>query len=245
MTFSQPSQGGQGGDSFEAKEHRGHLLLVYPKVYHPEVQTKNGPSTAADVDIIIVDKFGPDGKPLSFINARLFGNLANSVRNDVGGQVLGRLDQISTQGGRTPWVLSNFNDQDAAAAGPVHAAYQQGQFRPTPNPMAAAAPPSAPAAPAWNSPAPAPAQQQWNAAPTPAPAPTPAAAPQAWQQTPAAPAAQWNAPAAAPAPVPPPAAAAPVNPPDPGLVQALQAKGINLPPGASHDDALAIWNSLG
>jgi len=100
--FSQPSSGGSGGDTFNAADHRGHLMLVYPKQYQPEVPTKNGPSSAADVDVIVVDKPGPDGKPLAFIGARFFGNLANSVRNDLGGQVLGRLDQISTQGGRTP-----------------------------------------------------------------------------------------------------------------------------------------------
>lgn len=232
MTFAQPSAPG-GGDQFNAADHRGHLLIIYPKSYQPEVQTKNGPSSAADVDIVIVDKFGPDGRPLSFIGARLFGNLANSVRNDVGGQVLGRLDQINTQGGRTPWVLQNFTDQDAAAAGPAHAAYQQGQFRPTPNPMQSPAS-AAPTSPAWQN---TPPQQQWN--PTPAP---PAAPAYAQQVPPTAPA--WNAPVAptptAPVPVAP-AAAAQV---DPNVLAVLAQNGITPPPGTSAEQIMAVYATL-
>jgi hypothetical protein len=237
VTFAQPSQGGQSGDQFETGAHKGHLLLIYPKQYHPEVSTKNGPSSAADVDIIVVDKVGPDGRAASFINARVFGNLANSVRNDVGGQVLGRLDQIQTQGGRTPWVLNNFTEQDAAQAGPVHAAYQQGQFRPTQNPMAAPAP-AAPPTGAWNAQAPAQGGQQWNA-----PAAPPAT--NQWNQQPAAaPAAQqWNPTPAPQATAPaPPVAPAPAV--DPAVIARLNANGIFPPPGTTAEQIMAVAASL-
>lgn len=231
--FSQPSAPNTG-DKFEAHEHKGSLLLVYPKVFQENIKTTKGLSDAADVDIIVVDKVGPDGRPLFFSGARLFGNLARSVRNELGGQVLGRLNQITSANGNTPWILENFNDQDAAAADPVHRAYQQGQFRPTPNPMQQAAP-AANAAPA-----------QWQAQQP------PAAAPQQWQQpAPQATGAAW-APAATPlAPAAPaPAPAAPTAPAqaapavDPGLVQALQQRGITLPPGATQQQAEAIWASV-
>jgi hypothetical protein len=241
--FSQPSQGGQGGDQFDAKDHRGHLLLVYPKTYQPEVPTKNGPSSAADVDIVIIDKQGPDGKPLAFINARLFGNLANSVRNDIGGQVLGRLDQIQTQGGRTPWVLQSFTDQDAAAAGPVHAAYQQGLFKPTPNPMASPQGTPAGYAQTPQTPASPPAQQQWQQQATPAPQAAPAYAQQAPPTT--QPQQQWQQPAAPQAG--PPAPTAPQAPAasgvDPQLAGYLQSRGID-PSQMNQQQAEAVAAAL-
>lgn len=256
MTYSQPSAP-SAGDKFEAHEHKGYLLLVYPKAFQENIKTTKGLSDAADVDIIVVDKAGPDGRPLVFHGARLFGNLARSVRNDIGGQVLGRLSQITSANGNTPWILENFTPQDASLADPAHQAYQQGLFRPTPNPMAApaaqapaqqqwsqqsqAAPayatPQAP--PAYNAaPSPAPAaQQQWNAAPTAAPT---AAAP--GNNYPPSPAAHAAPPSGAAQPAPSPAAQAPWV--DPGLVDALAKRGINLPPGATQADAESIWASL-
>ncbi|GHF94458.1 hypothetical protein [Streptomyces hydrogenans] len=229
--FSQPSSGGSGGDTFNAADHRGALLLVYPKQYQPEVSTKNGPSSAADVDVIVVDRPGPDGKPLSFIGARLFGNLANSVRNDIGGQVLGRLDQISTQGGRTPWVLNQFTDQDAAMAGPVHQQYVQGLFKPAANPMQSTSPaPGVGAAPA-----------QWQGQPS-APATPPGAPPQQqWQPQGAPLPVQMQPPPPAPAPAAP-AAPAPPAPGgaqvDPQLAQFLAAHGVNA--AAVPDNGTAV-----
>lgn len=220
------------GDKFEAHEHKGHLLLVYPKRFEEDVKTTKGLSDATDCDVIVVDKFGPDGAPLTFHGARLFGNLARSVRNDIGGQVLGRLQQITSANGNTPWILENFTDQDAAAATPVDAAYKAGQFR---QPQGAPTPPT----PASQGYAPPPQQQSWTPAAPSVPAAPPAtaasttAAPQQWQQ-PQAPAAQWNAPAPTAAPTPP--APAPVAAYDPQLVAFLQSKGITPPP----DEAVAI-----
>lgn len=243
MSFSQPSAPGTG-DKFEAHEHKGHLILVFPKAFQENIKTTKGLSDAADCDIIVVDKFGPDGKPVSFHGARLFGNLARSVRNDIGGQVLGRLNQIQSANGNTPWVLENFNDQDAAAATPVLTAYQQGLFKPTQNPMQQpAATPAQGQWPAQAAPAPQqapPPAQQWNAAPAPAPAQ------QSWptQQTP--PPNQWNAaPAATAAAAPPsapPAPAAPVI--DPAVIAKLQQFGINPPPGATPEQIMAAYQSL-
>lgn len=267
MAFSQP---GAGGDTFNAADHNGHLLIVYPKSYQDEVDTKNGKSSAADVDIVICDKFDATGKPVVFINARLFGNLARSVRNDIGGQVLGRLGQGPNTRGTPPWILANFTDQDMATATPIDAAYRQGVFAPTP----AATPPAQYGAPAtappqqWQggaatqppatAPPTAPAAAQWTP-PTAAPAPASSAPPAAqWQQQ-AAPAApqgygatpspapqQWQAPpASAPAaPAPAPASAAPAPVVDPNLVAWLASKGINLQPGTTQADAEAIAASV-
>lgn len=232
--FSQPSSPG-GGDTFTPGEHMGALLLVYPKNFVDGANTKHGATAQADVDVIVVDRPGPNGQPQSFIGARFFGNLAKSVRNDLGGQVLGRLGQGPNTQGSPPWILTDYTPQDAMAAGAVHAQYQQGLFKPTPQPsqqQAAGSPP-----PAYGNPP----AQQWQAPPQQPPA---APAQQQWQQPPAAPQQQYQAPAPTPAPpvaTPPAAAASPV---DPALVQFLAGHGITLPPGATHQQALDVAANL-
>lgn len=242
MTFSQPSA---GGDQFDAKDHNGRLLLVYPKSFAAETPTAHGISPSADVDIVVVDAVDATGKPLYFQNARLFGNLAKSVSRVLGGQVLGRLGQVPTQRGNPAWVLQNFTDQDAALAGPAHAAYQAGQFKQAENPMqqpAAVAPPTYQApAPQVNGAAP----QQWQPQQAPAaqwtpPTGTPAAhaqtAPPAQQQWNAAPA----APSAPTAPGPAPAAAGASAAIDPNLIAFLASRGINGPfPDQATAEAIA------
>jgi hypothetical protein len=254
--FSQPSSA--GGDTFNAADHNGFLLLVYPKSYQDEVQTKNGLSSAAEVDIVVVDKPGPDGKPLFFQNARLFGNLARSVRNDLGGQVLGRLGQGPNTRGTPPWILMNFTDQDAAMAGPVHAQYQQGLFKAA-APAAPTTPAAAPAAPQYPAPAaPAAPQQQWQAQqqfpqgpaqPDPNQAQQPPFGGQQQYQQP--PQQQWpqQPQYGAPAPGGQPAAPAPAQAPagaglDPAVQAKLAAAGITLPPGATPEQAAAIAANL-
>jgi hypothetical protein len=125
--FAQPSA---GGEKFEPKDFGGALLLIYPKSYNPNETTQFGPSTSADCDIVVVDRQDPNapGQPVIKRNARLFGNLANSVRDSIGSVVLGRLGQVPTNKGNPAWVLQNYTDQDAATAAPVDAAWKAGQF---------------------------------------------------------------------------------------------------------------------
>lgn len=194
--FAQPSA---GGEKFEPKDFGGALLLIYPKSYNPNETTTFGPSTSADCDIVVVDRPDPTNPNQPFIrrNARLFGNLANSVRDSIGGQVLGRLGQVPTNKGNPAWVLQNYTDADVAAATPVDAAWKAGAFAPPANFQSGApaqAPPPARDPWAGVNAAPAPPQQQaWGQAP-------PAAAPPAQQQWQAPPAAQAPPPAAAPGP---------------------------------------------
>jgi hypothetical protein len=243
--FSQPSAGGGGGDSFEPKDHFGNLLLVFPKSYVAEFSTKNGVTPKADVDIIVVDKPGPDGKPTALLGAAFFGNLANSVRNDIGGQVLGRLGQGPNTRGTPPWILANFTPEDAAMATPALAAYQAGQFKQAaPNPMASPQGTPAGYAQTPQTPASPPAQQQWQQQATPAPQAAPAYA----QQAPptAQPQQQWQQPAAPQAG--PPAQTAPQAPAasgaDPALLARLAQFGINLPPTTPQAQAEAIAATL-
>lgn len=215
MTFSQPAA---GGDTFTPADHFGKLLLIFPKSYDPAMKTSNGDSAAADVDLIVVDSPDPaTGKPLFFSGARLFGNLAKSVRNDLGGQVLGRLGQGPNTRGTPPWILTNFTDADAAMATPLLGQYQQGLFKPpaNPNPMAAAPSPAAP--------------QTW------APPATVA---------PPAPAGQWQPPVAAPTAPAAPVAAPAASAVDPNLVAFLASKGVQVQPGMDQATCEAIARSF-
>lgn len=205
--FAQPSA---GGEKFEPKDFGGALLLIYPKSYNPNETTQFGPSTSADCDVVVVDRQDPTtGQPVIKRNARLFGNLANSVRDSIGSQVLGRLGQVPTNKGNPAWVLQNYTDADAAAAAPVHTAYTAGQFQPPAN--AQAAPPAHdPWAGVNASPAP-PAQQQY-------------AAPPQQYGAPPGPPAQYGAPAGTAAPQAAPGA--PAAAPDEQTVQFLISKGL-------------------
>jgi hypothetical protein len=126
--FAQPSA---GGEKFEPKDFGGALLLIYPKSYNPNENTTFGPSTSADCDIVVVDRQDPQtGQPVVKRNARLFGNLANSVRDSIGRVVLGRLGQVPTNKGNPAWVLQSFEPggPDEQMAAPVDAAWKAGQF---------------------------------------------------------------------------------------------------------------------
>lgn len=159
--FDRPSAG--GGETFEPAQFMGALCIVYPKSYNPNDTTKHGQTTSADVDIVVVDRVDPaTNQPVIKRNARLFGNLANSVRDSLGRQVLGRIGQVPTNKGNPAWALLDPTDADAAQAGPVHQAYQAGQFKPPAQPQQ---PQGGPAqGQQWGAP-PAQPQQQWGAPP--------------------------------------------------------------------------------
>jgi hypothetical protein len=124
--FAQPSA---GGEQFEPKDFLGALVLIYPKSYNPNDTTKHGQTTSADVDVVVVDRQDPQtGGPVIKRNARLFGNLANSVRDSIGSVVLGRIGQTPTNKGNPAWILANYTEQDAAMAVPVDTAWKAGQF---------------------------------------------------------------------------------------------------------------------
>lgn len=226
--FAQPSA---GGEQFEPKDFLGALVLIYPKSYNPNDQTKHGTTTSADVDVVVVDRQDPQtGGPVIKRNARLFGNLANSVRDSIGSVVLGRIGQTPTNKGNPAWILSNYTEQDAAMAVPVDTAWKAGQF-------AQAAPPAQQQPPAqqWGAPPPqqqyaAPPQQQWGQQPQAAPQGPPQGQPDLWagqQQYAAQPPAQapaYGAPAGTA--VPSAAPGAPAAAPDDPSIAALIAKGL-------------------
>lgn len=222
--FAQPSA---GGEKFEPKDFGGVLLLIYPKSYNPAENTTFGVTTSADVDIVAVDRIDPQtNQPVIKRNARLFGNLANSVRDSIGSVVLGRIGQVPTNKGNPAWVLNSYTDQDAAAAAPVDAAWKAGQFAAQVQQPAAAPAQQQPPAQQWGGPPQGQPQQQWGQQPqAPAQGP-PQGQPDLWagqqqyaQQPPAqAPAQQqWGA--------PPPQGQQPPAADDPNIA-ALIARGL-------------------
>jgi hypothetical protein len=227
---SQFQQPGIGGDKFDANNHNGHLLLFFPGEFTAQIATVNGATDCVSARIVDLDT----GQVLE--DAKVWGKaMVPQLKGAVpDGMVLGRIAQGQNTKGNPPWLINPHSEQDVAraeqwlAANPPASKFAQ--------PQGQAAPPTsngynaAPAtqAPAWGQQAPAapaPATGGWGNPPAPAPAQGQFAG-------------QWGAAAPASAVAPP---AAPVNPPHPDLVAALLAKGVQLPPGTSHETAEQIW----
>lgn len=226
------------GDKFAPAENNGALLLFFPTAFQSQVKTAHGEQDAITAKIVRLN----DGNVWD--NAMIFSTaLVTQLKGAVpDGIVLGTLGQGENTKGNPPWLLRPHTEAEVAQAEAWMAA----------NPRIQQAPQQAPpSAPAWNAPA-TPAAPQWGGSPAPAAAPAPAQggwgspAPAAtgWGGAPAEQinpaAAGWGAPAA---PTPPPAPAAPLA--DPGLVAALQAKGVTVPPGTTHEAALGLWAIYG
>lgn len=215
--FQQPS----AGSDFRAKDHIGHLLLIYVRELRENIVTQYGTSDAISADVVVLtDPSGPRCETqVLFFQKPLIG----SLRNSIGGEpVLARLGQGTAKPGQSaPYILNPYTEQDAAIATQYLQSVGGNPF--VPAPAFAQAP--VPATP-------------------PAPAATPAPAMTHGSITMAPPAQQPTAPsvAAAPmptAPAPVPQAAPPAPAPAAGGQQltpeaaaAIQALGIQLPPAA-------------
>lgn len=214
---SQFQQPGIGGDKFEAANHNGHLLLFFPSAFRAQVQTSNGSADCVDTRIVDLDT----GQVLD--DAKVWGKaMVPQLKGAVpDGMVLGRLAQGQGKAGNNPpWILQPHTEQDVYRAEQWIAANPRNQFG-----QPQSAPPAPPAygqqGTGWGNPAASPATGTggWGA-------PAPAAAPAQSQFE-----GQWPAQAAAPAGngggwgAPPAPAAAPQI--DPGLVAALQSRGVD------------------
>lgn len=175
FTFSQPA----AGSDFRAKDHVGHLLLIYVRELRSGIVTQFGTSDAIACDVVVLtDPNGPRLEPgVLLFQKPLIGSLTASIGKD---PVLARLGQGTAKPGQSaPYILNPFNEQDAAFATQWLTSVGGNPFQTAPSFQTPAAP--AAAAPV-----------------APLPQAVPAQAPAAY---PAAP--------VAPAPVPPPAPAAP------------------------------------
>lgn len=228
------------GDKFAPAENNGALLLFFPTTFTAGVKTAHGEQDAVGAKVVRLN----DGRV--FDNAMIFSTaLVTQLKGAVpDGIVLGTLGQGENTKGNPPWLLRPHTEAEVAQAEAWMAA----------NPRVQQAPQQAPpSAPAWNAPA-SPATPQWGGSPAPADAParggwgspaaTPAPPATGWGGAPAdqvnPAAAGWGAPA--PAAAPPAPAASPV---DSALVAALQAQGVPVPPGMTHEAALGLWALYG
>lgn len=124
--FKSGSSGGAG-----IKEHEGHLLLVTPTEYVPEIDTSFGETDAVRVDYTVLD--GPDGieeveDSLVFQRVLISAFKRAAVFNEKHGvdpatghpkMVLGVLIQDEAQkkkGQSAPWVLAEPTDAQKAVA---------------------------------------------------------------------------------------------------------------------------------
>lgn len=232
-------------DKFNPKENNGALLLFFPTQLQHQVKTEYGESDAVHATVVRLN----DGRV--FPDALIFATaLITQLREAIpDGMVLGTLGQGENKKGNPPWLLSPHTTEEVAIAERWLAANPRQSFA---QPAAQAAPPTAPA---WGAPATAPAAPAWGQqAPPAAPAapatggwggpanPPPAEVWGGVNAAPAAPApasspgAAWGAPAA-----PAPAPTATSSPADPGLVEALRRKGVQVPAGTTHEAALGAW----
>lgn len=212
--MSQFQQPGIGGDKFEAANHNGHLLLFFPSAFRAQVQTSNGSADCVDTRIVDLDT----GQVLD--DAKVWGKaMVPQLKGAVpDGMVLGRLAQGQGKAGNNPpWILQPHTEQDVYRAEQWIAANPRNQFG---QPQAAPSTPPAYGQQGWGNPAASPATGTggWGA-PAPAAQSAQSQFEGQWPAQAAPPAAQggWGAP-------PAPAAAPQI---DPGLVAALQSRGVD------------------
>ncbi|GAA3441044.1 hypothetical protein [Planomonospora venezuelensis] len=186
FAFAQPS----AGSDFRAKDHVGHLLLIYVRELRSGIVTQFGTSDAISCDVVVLtDQSGPRLEPgVLFFQKPLIGSLTGSIGRD---PVLARLGQGTAKPGQSaPYILQPYTEQDAAYAtqylnnvggNPFQTAPSFAPAAPAPAPVAPlpqAVPQAAPVAPVgYPSGAPAVAAQPIPQAPAPAalPVPQPAA----------------------------------------------------------------------
>ena len=229
-------------DKFVPAENNGALLLFFPTQLQTQVKTAHGEADAVAARIVRLN----DGRV--YDNALIFPTgLVTQLKGAVpDGMVLGTLYQGENTKGNPPWLLRPHNEQEVQQAEAWLAANPRNQFQSAPAPAPAAPAwgqqaPAAPAAGGWGSPPPAaPAGNGWGAPAAPAPATSGGAS---WgAQAPA------TAPAAAPAPAQAATGSWGAQAPsgvDPGLVEALRKKGVNLPPNSTQESAESIWAIVG
>ncbi|MFD0884608.1 hypothetical protein ACFQ08_08585, partial [Streptosporangium algeriense] len=112
FNFSQPS----AASDFRAKDHVGHLLLVYVRELRKDIVTTYGTSDAIACDVVVLtDPNGPRCEPgVLLFQKPLIGSLTNSIGKD---PVLARLGQGTAKPGQSaPYLLNPFTEQDAAFA---------------------------------------------------------------------------------------------------------------------------------
>lgn len=181
-----------GGDMLSPEDVNGHLLLVIPTEYVPEIATvynKAGEtSRAIRVNVAVLTQQTAEGQHPVYNGVLWFNVRLLDLRKQIGETVLGRMGQGAAKPGQDPpWVLNDATDDagslayaeswltqhpefEALAAREIAA--NSGLSRPAQPPAPAAAPvPSVPTVPAVSLPV-----QPGTPAPGPAPAvPTPAA----------------------------------------------------------------------
>lgn len=228
--FSQPGISNPE-DKFVAADHAGALLLFFPTNFMASIKTSNGETDAVDARVVNLNT----GRVLE--NARIFGSaLVPQLKGAIpDGMVLGILGQGENRKGNPPWLLFPHTQEHVNVAEAWLAANPRQAQPAPPTPPAYGqqasggwgqqAAPSAPATGGWG--------QQPSASPAPQTGGWGSPAPAAPVQS-QFPEGTWgNAVPAAPPQI------------DPGLVAALQSRGVNPAQLTSQAQAEQIAASLG
>lgn len=235
-------------DKWSAAEHSGNLLLFFPVEVRRGIKTSNGDTDAVRCARVVNLDTGRILHDTMIFGTALVPNIGGGAPDGV---VLGRLGQGAAKNGNNPpWILLPHDEAELRVAQQWLAMDAQGQLQqPAPQQQGGwgqQAPSGAPAQQGWGqapaSASPAPGTGGWGQQPAPAPqqggwgAPAPAAqsAPPAAQSQFAG---QWGNAQPAPAPAAPQI--------DPGLVQALQQRGVDSSILQSQQHAEQIAATMG
>jgi hypothetical protein len=116
--FAQPAEQEAKTIDVDFALKNGMLLLIYPRSFQSQVQTKFGVNDAIAVDLVVLD--GPESPLVEVhVNVWLYGVvLKDQLKPSVGaGPVLGRVGQSVAKVGKNPaWLLESYTPADAAVA---------------------------------------------------------------------------------------------------------------------------------
>lgn len=96
------------GEYARPAELKGHLLIVFPLGYVPEISTQFGLSDGIAVDVVDLDDKNEHGLPGKVYRSSNFmqAQLIASLKNQIGSKILGVMGQgVGKIGRNPPWVI--------------------------------------------------------------------------------------------------------------------------------------------
>lgn len=116
MAFTVANGASSGSAFFKPKDHgNAHAILIEPKAYREDVQTKFGLANRATADFTIFNTQGEldAGKPGQILeDATVEGALAKNISKYIDSAVAGTLDKITLKNGNSMWVLNAIDGDD-------------------------------------------------------------------------------------------------------------------------------------
>ncbi len=105
------------GEYARPADLKGHLLIVFPLGYVPEISTQFGLSDGIAVDVVDLDDKNEQGQPGKVYRSSNFmqAQLIASLKNQIGTKILGVMSQgVGKIGRNPPWVLVDMSGNAGA-----------------------------------------------------------------------------------------------------------------------------------